>query len=163
MKNSLLTLAVFALLLFSCQPQEGASSEATEAADVAEAPSIVGAWEVTSSTDNDGEVEAPYKSIIIYSEGYYSVEVAWEDIPSWEELEEGEERSDEDIRTSYSRLTSNSGTYEIQGDSIIHNAIVAKHPNFMNDGPRWARAFSLDGDNLATTGSRGTWALKRMR
>lgn len=162
MKRLLLTLAILGVL-FSCQPKPEANSEAPEAPDDANTPSITGAWEITASTDNEGESMTPYKSIIIYSEGFYSVEIAWENIPSWPEIGEDEERTEEEILNSYFRLTSNSGTYEIQGDSIIHEAIVAKHPNFMNDWPRWTTAYTLDGDNLVTTGSRGSSTYKRLR
>lgn len=152
-----------AMLFVACQPQQEANSDTVEASEVAVAPTIEGAWELTSSTNEDGEESVPFKSIVIYADGYYSVEIAWEDIPSWEELAEDQERTDEEIRNSYSRLTSNSGTYEVQGDSIIHQAIVAKHPNFMNDWPRWARAYSLEDDVLVLTGSRGTSTHKRLR
>lgn len=162
MKRLLFFLAITGLL-FSCQPQQEASSEAPQAADDDAAPSIVGAWEITSSTDTDGVESSPYRSVIIYADGYYSVEIAWETIESWPDIADGEERSEEEIRNSYSRLTSNSGSYEIQGDSIIHEAIVAKHPNFMNDGPRWATAYSLDGDQLVTTGGRGSSTHRRLK
>lgn len=161
MKRLLFFLAISGFL-FSCQPQQEANSESVIADEPAEA-SIVGAWEITSSTDTDGVESTPYQSVIIYAEGFYSVEIAWENIESWSDLPDGEDRSEEEIRNSYSRLTSNSGRYEIQGDSIIHEAVVAKHPNFMNDWPRWATAYSLDGDQLVTTGSRGSSTYRRLR
>lgn len=154
---------VLAMIFIACQPQEEASSESSEAMQVAEAPTIEGAWELTSSTNSEGEESVPYKSIIIFADGYYSVEIAWENVPSWEELEEGQERSADDIIASYSRLTSNSGTFEIQGDSLIRTAIVAKHPNFMNDWPRGASMYTLEGDKLVTITSRGSSTYTRLR
>ena len=146
MKQSLFILSILGIL-FSCQPKQETSVESELEAET-EAPSIVGAWEMTSTSDTTGAETTPYRSIIIYADGFYSVEIAWENIESWADLSDGEERSFEDISASYSRLTSNSGRYMIQGDSIIHEAMVAKHPNFMNDFPRWAVAYSLEGDQM---------------
>lgn len=151
MKQSLFILSILGIL-FSCQPQQDTSVE-SDAQDEPVAPSIVGAWEITSASDTTGAEATPYRSVIIYADGFYSVEIAWENIESWSDLPDGEERSIEDISASYSRLTSNSGRYKIQGDSIIHEAIVSKHPNFMNDFPRWAVAYSLEGDQMMETRS----------
>ena len=162
MKRSLFTLAVTGLLL-SCQPQQEASSEAQEAPEENATPSIIGAWEITSSTDTEGVESSPYRSVIIYTEGFYSVEIATESRPSWPQIEDGEETPEENIRNAYDGLISNSGRYAIKGDSIIHDVIVAKWPNFMNDFPRAASAYTLEGDKLVATGNRGSTTYKRIR
>jgi hypothetical protein len=162
MKRSLFTLAIIGLL-FSCQPQQEASSEAPQAPEESATPSIVGAWEITSSTNANGEDNTPYRSIIIYTDSFYSVEIANESRPSWPQIEDGEETPEENIRNAYEGLISNSGRYAIEGDSIIHDVIVAKWPNFMNDFPRATAAFTLEGDKLVTTGNRGSTTYKRIR
>ncbi|MFT5954933.1 MAG: hypothetical protein ACI8QD_001784 [Cyclobacteriaceae bacterium] len=161
MQKSLFYLLV-AGLLFSCQAQQENNMEES-ILEEPEMPSIFGAWEITSITNTEGEESTPYRSVIIYSEGFYSVEIAWENIESWPEIPEGEEWSEEEILSSYGRLTSNSGKYTIEGDSIIHEAIIAKHPNFMNDWPRWATSFTLDGDQLSTIGNRGSSSYRRIK
>ena len=164
MKRSFYYLAIFGLfLLFSCQANQTATEEESSVPDEPAAPSIVGAWEITSSTNADGTDNTPYRSIIIYTDNFYSVEIARENRPSWPEIPEGEETPEENIRNAYSGLTSNSGRYTIKGDSIIRDVIVAKFPNFMNDFPRSAFAYTLDGDQLVTTGSRGSSTYRRLR
>jgi len=163
MKRSFFYLAIFGLL-FSCQPQQAANDEASSStADEPEAPTIVGAWEITSSTDADGEDNSPYRSLIIYADSFYSVEIATEERPSWPEIPDGEETPDEHILNAYNGLISNSGTYTIEGDSIIYEVTVAKYPNFMNDFPRWSVAYTLDGDMLETTGIRGSSSYRRIK
>ena len=66
-----------------------------------------------------------------------------------------QERNPDDIMKAYRYLTSNSGAYEIKGDSIIFNVMVAKSPNYMNDAPNVARHYTLDGDKLVLQAKRG--------
>jgi len=160
MKRLVFCLAIFGLL-FGCQQQQ-TTDKASVTADESTAPSLVGAWEITSNTNNDGETTTPHGSIIIYTDGFYSVEIALEDRPSWPDIPDDDETAEEDIRNAYDGLISNSGRYNIVGDSIIHDIIVAKYPNFMNDFPRSAVAFTLDGDQLVTTGNRGSATYRRL-
>ena len=83
--------------------------------------------------------------------------------PSWQDLAEGEERSCDDITSAFSNFISNSGTYTIKGDSLIREAIVAKSPNYVNDRPRTASAFTLNGDQLTTSGRQTVWTYKRRK
>ena len=140
------------LLMISCQQNETSS---TEESVVEPEPSIIGAWEITGYTmttpDSTWSGDAPYRSVILFSKNYYSVEIAHEERPSWPDRADGEGASAEEISNAYSGLTSNSGTYKIQGDSLIYTAVVAKYPNFMNDYPTYSVAVKLDGDNLTTT------------
>jgi len=164
MKRSFFYLSIFGMfLLFSCQSNQTATEEESSEPDEPAVTSIVGAWEITSSTDAEGTDNSPYRSIIIYTDNFYSVEIARENRPSWPEIPDDEETAEENIRNAYTGLTSNSGRYSIQGDSIIHDIIVAKYPNFMNDFPRSAFAYTLDGDQLVTTGSRGSRTYRRLR
>ena len=164
MKRSFIYFSVFGLfLLFSCQGNQTATEEEAVVPDEPAAPSIVGAWEITSSTNADGEDNSPYRSIIIYTDSFYSVEIATQERPSWLDIPEDEDTPEENIRNAYDGLTSNSGRYTIAGDSIIHDIIVAKYPNFMNDFPRSASAFTLDGDQLVTTGNFGSSTYRRLR
>lgn len=161
MKRSFFYIAIFGLL-FSCQSQQSANEESSTADEPA-APSIVGAWEITSGTNADGEDNSPYRSLIIYTDSFYSVEIATVERPSWPEIPDGEDTPDEHILNAYGGLISNSGRYTIEGDSIIHEAIIAKYPNFMNDFPRWALAYTLDGDMLETTGNFGSDSYRRIK
>ncbi|HEY5689874.1 MAG TPA: lipocalin-like domain-containing protein [Cyclobacteriaceae bacterium] len=147
MKLKLLFLAV-AAMMFSCQPSQ---SEAEENDD--EESPLEGAWEIVQedvTTSDSSWSRKPYRSLIMYTDNHYSIEIAWRERASWPDRADGEDVSDENIKDAYNGLTSNSGEYEIRGDSIYYNAIIAKSPNFMNDWPKVARKFSLEGDQLVT-------------
>ena len=159
MKQNILYLAI-AVLLFSCQPKQ-TSTEEVSAPEKLAAPSIIGAWEIIESSfsnkDTSG-VNTPFRSIIIFTDNFYSIEIARRDRPSWPERPDGEKVSYDDLNNAYSGLTSNSGRYEIRGDSIFYDVIVAKSPNLMNDIKKITTAFKFDGDQLSVnlTRSSGT-------
>jgi len=169
MKQSFYYFAIFGLFfLFSCEANQATTEAETSVSEEPAAPSLVGSWEITSSTNADGEDNTPYRSIIIYTDDFYSIEIATENRPSWpapegEDFPDDEDTPEENIRNAYSGLISNSGRYSIVGDSIIHDIIVAKYPNFMNDFPRSANAFTLDGDQLVTTGNFGSSTYRRLK
>ena len=147
MKKITLLLGV-TVLLFSCAPEEVKTEKTMETL-----PSIVGAWELKEqnwSNDDTTGTNIPFKSIIMYSENYYSVEIAWEDRTNWADREEGEKATFNEYENAYNNLTSNSGSYEIIGDSLKRDLIVAKHPNFMNEEKTYTVAYKLDGDTLTT-------------
>ena len=169
MKQNILYLAI-AVLLFSCQPKQ-TSTEEVSAPKEPVTPTIVGAWEIIEfsfSNEDTSGVNTPFRSIIIYTDNFYSVEIARSDRPSWPERPDGEKVSYDDLSNAYSGLISNSGRYEIRGDSIFHDFYIAKSPNFMNDGPKRPLAFTLDGDQLTTkltlpSGMNITYTYRRLR
>jgi len=149
----LFVIALF--FLAACSEKKESSTEVIKVAE----PTITGAWEMTNNEWKSSDTimsRKPYKSIYLFTDKHYSIEIAWED-RQWPELEEGEERNPDDIMNAYRRLTSNSGTYEIKGDSIIFDVIVAKSPSYMNNSGRLARHLKLKGDKLVlqTRGGEG--------
>lgn len=147
----MLVMIIFA----SCSEQQAPEKEPAGEAQETNAPTIKGAWEMTNYEYKDAdttETWKPYKSLYLYTDKHYSVEIATEERPSWAELAEGEERSSEDIRNAYQGLISNSGTYEIQGDSLITYAVIAKSPNYMNDNPRRARHITIKENEIVFSG-----------
>lgn len=165
MKNTLFALLVL-VFVAACAEKK----ETTVEVEIMEEPSIEGAWELAyvrwQTPDTTGYWK-PFKSIFIFADNFYSVEIAREDRPSWPELQEGEERDPDHLINAYEGLISNSGTYEIVGDSLVHQVIVAKSPNLMNDYPRYARHLTVEKDSVYFTGTRGdnveTWVLKRLQ
>jgi Lipocalin-like domain len=155
----------------SCQPQQAENNEDTATNEPA-SPSIVGTWELEKASvnfeGNSFEV-LPYRSVIIYTDNFYSIEIALENRPSWPELAAGENVSYDNLVNAYANLISNSGKYEIKGDSIYHKVIIAKSPNFMNKNrkmlssmPRTTAAFKVDGDKMTTYWQSSTWTYKRV-
>jgi len=167
MKRNILYLAI-AVLLFNCQPKQTSTEEPAATKDPA-APTIVGAWEIIEaswSNKDTSVVRKPFRSIIIYTDNFYSWEIAREDRPSWPERPDGEKVSYDDLSNAYSGLTSNSGRYEVRGDSIFHDVLIAKSPNLMNSNSKFAFAFKLDGDQLTTYYGANTqriWTYRRLR
>ena len=160
--SKLFSLLFILIILVGCQ--QSTTEQSNELLPMEEpAPTIEGTWELVSITGDD-ETDSPYKSLIIFTDKYYSIEIAMKERPSWSDLAEGEERSCDDISSAYNDFISNSGAYTIQGDSLIREAIVAKSPNYMNDGPRTASAFTLNGDQLTTSGRQmSVWTYKRLK
>lgn len=99
--------------------------------------------------DSSG-VWSPYRSIYLFTEKHYSIEQVSTERASFQPLAEGEERDLEEIVEAFGPLYSNSGSYEIRGDSIFYTAHVAKNPNFMNDNPNWSRQITVGADTLTS-------------
>jgi hypothetical protein len=160
MKKQIILFLAIAVLLFSCQPKQTSTEEASLPKEPV-APTIVGAWEIIeasfSNKDTSG-VFTPFRSIIIYTDNFYSREIALRDRPSWPDIPDDEEVAYEDLSNAYSYLIANSGRYEIRGDSIFHDVIISKSPNFMNKNLKLACAFKLDGDQLTTNSTRSSGA-----
>jgi len=117
-------------------------------------PTVVGAWELDRVEWTEGDssgVWQPYRSVYLFTDKYYSIEEVGEERPSFTELAEGETRSYEEVAKAFNPLYSNSGTYEIRGDTIYYNVIVAKNPSFMNDAPEWQRQLTVGKDTLTST------------
>ncbi|WP_445383089.1 hypothetical protein [Robiginitalea sp. IMCC43444] len=149
MKTTFTVLAA-ALLIIACAEKKEKPAEVA----MEEAPSIEGAWEMSHIKWESPDTTVywkPYKSIIIYTDSFYSEEIAMEDRPSWADLAEGEKRSMDDIKNAYQGFWSNSGRYEIVGDSLVRNIIVAKYPNNMNDNPRRAEHLTIEQDSIYFT------------
>ena len=151
-KNTL--LFGMAIILASCSTDNKSENPMDETVLEIETNPIIGSWELTeqnwSNADTSG-TESPFKSIIMFSDKYYSVEIAWEDRINWTEKENKEKPTFEEYENAYNGLTSNSGSYEIQGDSMKRDIIVAKHPNFMNQTKSYSRAYTNEGDVLTTS------------
>ena len=125
--------------------------------------SIKGCWEIIDQKFTSGDsmkTSIPYRSVIIFTDKFYSITFASVDRPSWPTMAEGEKASYENLENAYQHFTSNAGRYEIKGDSIIYSITVAKSPNYMNDVKYLHQAFSLYGDKLITySTSASGWKL----
>ena len=142
------------VFLAACSEKKESSTEVIEA----DVTTVTGAWEITNVELKSPDTitsSKPFKSIYLFTDKHYSIEIAWEDRQSWPVLEEGVERNPDDIMNAYRHLTSNSGAYEIKGDSIIFDVMVAKSPNYMNDSPNLARSHKLEGDKLLLQATSG--------
>ena len=148
----LLTGSFLAASLLSCQTKTSSEKEPSSNVKSNNSP-IQGSWEIVESnfTGKDtSRAYTPFRSILIFTDKFYSVAIARVDRPSWPKIPKGEKVSYDNLTNAYDNFVSNAGRYEITGDSIIYHIIVAKSPNYMNDTKNYSQAFVLDGNKLIT-------------
>jgi hypothetical protein len=151
MKNLFLLVFIVGLLP-NCQAQKASIVEGALNNESATA-SIVGAWEIVEASvtrEDTSFTYSPYRSIIIYTDKFYSVEIAHKERASWPEIPDGEKVSYDHLSNAFWGFTSNSGRYEVRGDSVFYELIVAKNPNVVDRRRGGAYRFTLDGDQLKT-------------
>ena len=150
--KKLFLFVVIVGLLPNCQAQKASNVEAALTNGSAMS-SIVGAWEIVEAsvtTEDTSFTYSPYRSIILYTDKFYSVEIAHEKRSSWPEIPDGEKVSYDHLSNAFWNFTSNSGRYEVRGDSLFYELIVAKNPNIVDRRGGGAYRFTLDGDQLVT-------------
>ena len=155
------------ILLISCADKKESNIEPDNLDNL----TIKGAWELTHIEKKNKDtsiVQKPWhKSIYIYTDKYFSIAAATEERPSAPVLEKGEKIDSDYFKNVYLRYISNSGTYQIVGDSLIHNVIVAKSPTVMNRKRRSSEHLTLEKDKMLFTSSKSnittTLTLKRLK
>ncbi len=160
--NQILTIMKIILLFpalvvvfIGCQQRQSSNEDSSTNDTKPQAPSIVGVWEQVETlfTNEDTSfVSNYYRSLFIFTEQYFSRHIAFGEIPSWPVLNEEEKISYDVLESTWNNSVLHAGTYEIRGDSIVHEILVAKSPNMMNESGRYSWAFTLNGDELITTG-----------
>ena len=133
--------------------------------------SLNGSWvmvERWGENDQSGQwrVENVQPSLFIFLEGHYSIAYVDGDSPR-PLMDEDGTRADVDCEQAASMwfpYVSNSGTYEINGATIVIHPTVALFPNFMEGGSH-TYAFEFDGDFLRLTRSEQgfTWNARLRR
>lgn len=94
---------------------------------------LQGAWLLDEVEPVGEEVNTdPQPGLIIFTETHYSFMVVASDSVR---ADLPEEPSDAELAESYDPFIANSGRYEVQGDTIITRAYVAKYPNYMHAFP----------------------------
>ena len=130
------------LFAISCSSNEQGSTQSKE-------PTILGSWKVLESekTTNDTTIiSKPHKSIYLFTDSFYSIAIAPRERAS---LSQNAESAD--ISAAEAGYISNSGTYEIIGDSIRTIVLVSKFPNFMNNRSQRTQHIAFEGDRLILT------------
>ena len=133
--------------------------------------SLNGSWVIVESwgeEDQSGQwrVENAQPSLFIFLEGHYSIAYVRGDSPR-PLMDADATRADLDCEQAASMwfpYVSNSGTYEINGATIVTHPTVALWPNFMEGGSA-TYAFEVDGDLLRLTRSEqgSTWNARLRR
>ena len=132
-------------------------------------PTIVGAWEHTrvahTNPDTSWVKEELQNSLIVIGKAHYSIMFVNSDSPR-KLYKDMSNSTDEEKLEAYKTFIANSGTYEIDGESITFTPVVAKNPNYMS-GESTTATFSLTEGKLRLiyTGTVGddatkTWTTK---
>ena len=110
---------------------------------------VDGAWQITKEVKvRDGEtttIKNPQPSLYILRDGHYSATRVMGD-ESRPLMGEGANRStitDEQVRAIFTPYLSNSGVFELHGDSLTVRPIVALWPDFMEGGFQACRRRTL--------------------
>ena len=146
-------IAVVAVALLGCT--SAGETETTGAAVAAAGPvsPLEGVWQVSelriTGGPNEGVIGAPEPSLYIFSGEHYSIAQVngTGPRPLWPE---GATRSDltpELIQSTFMTYVSNSGRYELRGDTVVTRPVVALSPNFMSGGSN-SYLYSREADNL---------------
>ncbi len=142
-------LAASVLILSACAPPPAPEPEPMPEPE----PTIEGAWTLEEITTvggpNEGTVTDPQPSLWVFAGAHYSEMYV---IPESEAraLFEQAPQSDAEIRGAYDTFIANSGSYELQGSTLVMRPMVAKHPNFMQGGSQ-SYDYRLEGDTLWLT------------
>lgn len=133
-----------------------------------------GAWTVVEAwgqnpTDGEWRVgDTLQPSLFLFTDGHYSIAWVGQDHPR-PLMPEGATRSTltpEQADSVWIPYTSNSGTFEVEGSTLVTHPMVALIPNFMEKGTTRSYELDWDGDDmlLRTTGDGlwYVWKLKRL-
>lgn len=134
-------------------------------------PSIKGAWKAAEyltkgPNDSDFKSHKVQPGLVIFMDKHYSIALVNGEEPR-PLMPEGTNRSsitEEQMRSIFMSYTSNSGTYEVSGNTLSYKPMVALWPNFMEGGAASVN-FMVEGDVLYFHGSNssGDWKAKYMR
>jgi hypothetical protein len=130
-----LTLAVIALALGSSSAVL-AQSKSTP---------LTGAWRATQRNGSDSNIQP---SLFLFTGNHYSMMVVGGDKPRPALPDDLSKATSDQLRATYAPITANSGTYEIQGDTLIMHPSVAKNPNAMAPGSNVRQSFKIEGKTL---------------
>jgi hypothetical protein len=131
--------------------------------DQSEAPLLVGAWRIVETTTPDGTVNpSPQPSLYIFADRHYSMVrvIGSEARPLLADTATRSTITDAEMRTIFMPFVSNSGTYELQGSTLVNRPTVSLWPNFMAGGSDTSE-ISLAGDTLRITQRSGAAANAR--
>ena len=117
-------------------------------------PSIQGAWrisEVTVTGANASSNKSPQPGIYLFTKGHYSIITVNSTAPrknfgnpaSPTQLTDAEKLARYD---AWNDFTANTGTYQVTGNTLTTNAVVAKNPGVM--GTTQTREFKIEGSTL---------------
>ncbi len=134
-----------------------------------------GAWERVEvsrhNADGDRTLDTVQPSLYLFQDGYYSIMLVRGNDPrplmpegtTWDSMTEEQLRS----VCSSAVFSAHSGTYEVSGSSLTTKPMIAKWPNYMEEGASATYTYRVDGDMLYISGDRrvGTFMekLRRLR
>ena len=112
---------------------------------------LTGAWEVTKvqmTGQNARTIANPQPGLYLFTGKYFSVMMVMGDHPRpiHPTLPEVPKATAQEILAVYGPYVANTGTYEINGDTLIMHPMVSKNPELM--GGRVTYSFQIQGNSL---------------
>ena len=146
-----LLAALCSITLVGCQPKDEAMAAPEASATLPKSP-MEGAWTIRmeDAGPNGGGMNMSLQpSLYIFSPPYYSIARVNGTAPRalWPETATREQLTEKQVRDTFNPYTSNSGRFELKGDTLIIHPSVAVSPNFMSGGADTV-TFRVNGDTL---------------
>lgn len=115
---------------------------------------LTGAWQVTKVQGRGPDahsVSDPQPGLYLFTGKYFSVEMVMGNAPRpiHPTSTEVAKAPAQDILAVYGPLVANSGTYEVDGDTLTLHPTVSKNPELM--GGRVTYSFKVEGNTLTMT------------
>jgi hypothetical protein len=154
MRNAYRNLQIILLLTgtlaaISCQARE--PSATAEESKEATGP-LEGVWreaEIVVTGANASTISNPQPSLYIFTPTHYAMLGTLGDKPR--QLHKALDATNDEKIAAYNSFWGNAGTYEVTGDMVTIQPVIARMPNFMAGGSQKLQ-FRLDGDTLWLTG-----------
>ena len=109
--------------------------------------SIQGVWRVVEETAGGRTITNPNPGFIIYTAKYFSVVTEAQDIKR-PDVTDVDNATAQQLLAMWGPFAAQFGTYEVKGDLLTLNILVAKNPSLM--GTKQVQRFKVDGNTLTT-------------
>jgi hypothetical protein len=110
-------------------------------------PSIQGVWRVVEETAGGRIITHPNPGFIIYTAKYFSVVTVAQDIKR-PDVPDVDHATAQQLLAMWGPFAAQFGKYEVKGDVLTLNILVAKNPSLM--GTKQIQRFRLDRNTLTT-------------
>jgi Lipocalin-like domain len=120
---------------------------------------LTGAWRVTQvqrTGPNAGTVNNPQPGLYLFTGNHYSIQSVNSDKPRPTLPQDTAKSTGAELNATWGPFTANTGTYEIQGNTLTTHPIVAKNPNVMAPGTANTYSFKIEGKTLTLTAVKNT-------
>jgi hypothetical protein len=116
-----------------------------------------GAWqsiEIVTPGPGGSTTVTTQPSLYIFTAKHYSIAAVTSNEPRPQLPADVRQATAAELLATWFPYTSNSGTYEVSGDTLTMRPLVAKNPSVMNVGNYFVNSVKIDGNTLSLTVTR---------